>query len=199
MKLCKLGERCRFQWLTESWGYEEVIHFYYFAFSSLFLTAPKQQERGGQGGGLKVSGSHTRPAESGSPALGPSDGSLFLTNLPGHFYACGCGATLWGTSLQEFYAVVFRILVSSLAYEDRSICRVLGAERKQSMPLWTHYTEIAGVVHKQNPPGTRRKGWRGSLRGPPPRASPLGRRISSCSTRLSITFPEGRESASNGD
>ena len=133
----------------------------------------------GAGGVLKVSGSHTRPAESGSPALGPSNGSLFLTNLPGHFYACGCGATLWGTSLQEFYAAVLRIFVSSLAYEDRSICRILGAERKQSVPLWTHYAEIAGVVHKQNHPGTRRKGWRGSLRGPPPRASPLGQQISS--------------------
>lgn len=37
IKLCKLGERCRCQLLTESQCYEEIIHFHCFIGSSLFL------------------------------------------------------------------------------------------------------------------------------------------------------------------
>ena len=37
IKLCKLGERRRFQLLTESQCYEEIIHVHCFTASSLFL------------------------------------------------------------------------------------------------------------------------------------------------------------------
>lgn len=37
IKLCKLGERCRCQLLTESQCYEAIIHFHCFIGSSLFL------------------------------------------------------------------------------------------------------------------------------------------------------------------
>lgn len=61
-----------------------------------------------------------------------------LTNSPGHFYACGSGAMLWGTSLQELHATEFRTFVSSPAYKGQE--RLHGF-RQAVGACGQHYTE----------------------------------------------------------